>query len=35
VRKLLDTALASSGLVDVDGAPLLWTPHDFRRIIAA
>jgi hypothetical protein len=33
VRKLLDTALASSGLVDVDGAPLLWTPHDFRRIM--
>jgi integrase len=33
VRTLLDDALASSGLVDVDGAPLGWTPHDFRRIM--
>jgi hypothetical protein len=33
VRKVLDAALAGSGLVDADGAPLRWTPHDFRRIM--
>jgi hypothetical protein len=32
VRKVLDVALANSGLVDSYGAPLLCTPHDFRRI---
>jgi hypothetical protein len=33
VRRLLDAALADSGLVDpTDGQPLRYTPHDFRRI---
>lgn len=32
VRTLLDTALAHTGLVDPDGQPLRYTPHDFRRI---
>ncbi|MGH9086716.1 MAG: tyrosine-type recombinase/integrase, partial [Acidimicrobiales bacterium] len=33
VHRLLDVALAHSGLVDpVDGQPLRYTPHDFRRI---
>jgi integrase len=32
VSALLDEALARSGLVDLEGAPLRCTPHDFRRI---
>jgi Phage integrase family len=33
VRKILDTALAHTGLVDpADGQPLRYTPHDFRRM---
>lgn len=33
VRKLLDSALARSGLIDpADGQPLRYTPHDFRRM---
>jgi len=33
VRKLLDSALARTGLIDpVDGQPLRYTPHDFRRM---
>jgi integrase len=32
VSKLLDEALARTGLVDHDGAPLRLTPHDFRRM---
>jgi hypothetical protein len=32
VSKLLDEALARTGLLDQDGAPLRCTPHDFRRM---
>jgi integrase len=32
VADLLDRALVDTGLVDVDGGPLHYTPHDFRRI---
>lgn len=33
VRKMLQAALASTGLVDPgDGRPLNYTPHDFRRM---
>lgn len=33
VASLLDEALAHTGLIDqADGAPLHYTPHDFRRI---
>jgi hypothetical protein len=32
VRKLLGVALAHTGLVDPDGQPLRYTPHDFRRM---
>jgi integrase len=33
VRTILDTALAHTGLIDpVDGQPLRYTPHDFRRM---
>ena len=33
IRKMLQAALAETGLVDpVDGGPLNYTPHDFRRI---
>ena len=32
VRTILDTALAHTGLVDPDGQPLRYTPHDFRRM---
>jgi integrase len=33
VRKLLSSALSSSGLIDPsDGRPLRYTPHDFRRM---
>jgi len=33
VRKLLSSAVAHTGLVDVaDGQPLRYTPHDFRRM---
>jgi integrase len=32
VRRLLTEALKRSGLVDHDGTPLHWTPHDFRRV---
>ncbi len=32
VSKVLDGALARSGLVDQDGTPLRCTPHDFRRM---
>ena len=33
VHRLLDAVLAHSGLVDpVDGQPLRYTPHDFRRM---
>jgi integrase len=32
IRRFLNTALASTGLTDVTGAPLRFTPHDFRRV---
>ena len=32
VSTLLDEALARTGLVDQEGAPLRCTPHDFRRM---
>jgi integrase len=32
VRKILAAALASTGLTDPAGAPLHYTPHDFRRM---
>ncbi len=32
IRKLLDAALAATGLTQADGRPLRFVPHDFRRI---
>ncbi|MFJ3966128.1 tyrosine-type recombinase/integrase [Streptomyces sp. NPDC090036] len=32
LRKLLINALAATGLTDVGGEPLVFSPHDFRRI---
>lgn len=32
IRKLLDHALAQTGLTDPSGAPLQFSPHDFRRL---
>jgi hypothetical protein len=32
IRKLLIHALAATGLTDPNGAPLVFQPHDFRRI---
>lgn len=32
VRTMLDEALTDAGLTDVMGAPLRYTPHDFRRL---
>ena len=32
LRKLLLNALAATGLADAAGAPLVFSPHDFRRI---
>jgi len=32
IRKLLIDALAASGLTDATGEPLIFSPHDFRRI---
>ena len=32
IRKFLNLALASTGLTDSTGAPLRFTPHDFRRL---
>jgi integrase len=32
IRRFLDLALASTGLTDQAGAPLRFTPHDFRRV---
>ena len=32
VRKILTAALARTGLTDPAGAPLRYTPHDFRRM---
>jgi len=32
IRRLLNDTLAGSGLTDAGGAPLRFTPHDFRRL---
>jgi integrase len=32
IRKLLINALAATGLTDAAGEPLMFSPHDFRRI---
>ena len=32
IRKLLNAALAGTGLTDASGKPLNFTPHDFRRL---
>ena len=32
VARLLNFALAATGLADASGMPLTFTPHDFRRI---
>ena len=32
LRQILQQALASTGILDHDGQPLIFTPHDFRRI---
>lgn len=32
MQGILDRAVARAGLADVDGTPLRFTPHDFRRI---
>ena len=32
IRKLLIDALAASGLTNATGEPLIFSPHDFRRI---
>ncbi|MEV1173402.1 tyrosine-type recombinase/integrase [Nonomuraea sp. NPDC049784] len=34
IRELLNTAAARAGIVDVDGTPLRFTPHDFRRVFS-
>ena len=33
IRELISTALTGSGITDVTGKPLRFTPHDFRRIL--
>jgi hypothetical protein len=33
---MIQAALADTGLTDpVDGGPLNYTPHDFRRLVSA
>ena len=32
IRNMLNTALARTGLADAAGQPLIFTPHDFRRM---
>lgn len=34
IRALLRNASADAGLVDKDGTPVVFQPHDFRRIVA-
>jgi len=34
IRKLLASLADRAGIVDIDGTPLTFTPHDFRRIFA-
>ena len=33
IRKLLISALVTTGLTDAAGDPLMFSPHDFRRIL--
>lgn len=35
IRALLNDALARTGLTNTSGVPLLFSPHDFRRLIPA
>jgi hypothetical protein len=35
IRRFIHHTLAVSGLTDATGAPLTYTPHDFRRLIPA
>ncbi len=35
LREILQRALAGVGTRGHDGQPLVFTPHDFRRILAA
>jgi integrase len=34
VRDLLDRLAATAGIADIDGTPLRFTPHDFRRVFS-
>ena len=34
VRDLLAKLADRAGIVDVDGTPLVFTPHDFRRVFS-
>lgn len=34
IRRLVSDALAAAGLTDAAGGPLIFVPHDFRRIFA-
>ncbi|GAA3084589.1 hypothetical protein GCM10020000_83720 [Streptomyces olivoverticillatus] len=34
IERLLDRTLEATGLRDQSGEPLLYTPHDFRRMFA-
>jgi integrase len=34
VRELLNQVVERAGIVDVDGTPLRFTPHDFRRVFS-
>jgi hypothetical protein len=35
VRELLDRVVQRAGIADVDGTPLRFTPHDFRRVFSS
>lgn len=35
IRRMLNDALAHTGLTDTNGDPLVFSPHDFRRIFIA
>jgi integrase len=34
VRDLLNRLAATAGIADIDGIPLRFTPHDFRRVFS-
>lgn len=34
VRSMLGTLAAAAGIADIDGTPLRFTPHDFRRVFS-